>query len=1121
MRKKKLNQSTKGGYYFLFAVFLLITALNTNAQGIIVRGKVVTTDSLAMPLGGVSVLIKGTRTGTTSDKDGLFELHNIDSKAKIVFSFIDFVTKEEIAEKINVTGTVSLERLNNQLADVIVTGFQRIDRKKFTGAAVELKAENIRMDGVVDVSRALEGRAAGVSVQNVSGTFGSAPKIRIRGVTSITGDNKPLWVIDGVILEDITTVANDALSSGDATTLLSSSVAGINMNDVESFFILKDAEATSLYGARAANGVVVITTKKGKAGKLQVNYNTSLSTFLKPSYSNYNVLNSAEQMSIYAEMLRKGYFNYSDVKNRSEKGVIGKMYDLTEQVDAHGSFLLQNTPEARSAFLERYARTNTDWFDILFKNAVVQEHSISLSGGTEKYRNYFSTSFFTDPGWTVADKVKRWTLNIQNTAQISPKLSVGFSTNASVRTQKAPGTENRLPDTYFGAYTRDFDINPYNYALSTSRTLAAYDEKGDLEYFTKNYAPFNVLNELKTNTLDISVVDVRLTGNLGYKILKNLTYQFTGSMRYAHTIQEHKALENSNLVGAYRAAPNAIIRQANRFLYQNPDFPNDTAQIVMPVGGIYNRSELGLKNYDVRNELNYNLTTSKHELTILLGQQFYSADRQSYSQRGYGYQYEYGGIPLVNHLQIKKDVESGILPYTYQTLSDRGSAFYLKPNYTFNKKYNLSGSVRYEGSNRLGISRNARWLPTWTVGAKWLIDQEDFMSQVGWVNDFVIRTSYGLTGSLGIAKNSTLIVKADNTSSRPKSSDIESYLYVDQLANDGLTFEKMHSLNIGTDVSLFDSRIELTADWFKKSNYDLITDFKGSGIGGQLMKTGNTGTLEGHGFEFSLKGQIIKAKNLGWTSTGVFSYFKNKMTHNKAVPIIFDLVAAEGGFKEGYPTNSLFSLNYKGLEPFVGVPGFINEKGVVSRRVYLQDPNTSYLVYEGPVNPPVTGGWDNTFRYKSLSLMVYITYQAGNSIRLNPVFRSTYTDLDAMPGEFLNRFNLPGDNLVPGIEPAIIDNLSVQRDLGGYPYNNYNFSSARVADGGFARLKTVRLTYMIPESFMAKLKMNNLSVSASMQNIALIYADKKLRGQDPEFFNAGGVAQPLQKQIVLSIRAGF
>lgn len=196
------------------------------------------------------------------------------------------------------------------LQEVVVTGMQRMDKRLFTGAATKLSADNVKMDGMAEISRALEGRAAGVSVQNVSGTFGTAPKIRVRGATSIYGSSKPLWVVDGVIMEDVTEVGADDLSSGDAVTLISSAIAGLNADDIESFQILKDGSATSIYGARAMAGVIVVTTKKGKAGSNKISYTGEFTMRMKPNYRNFNIMDSQEQMDVYKTMASNGYLNF-------------------------------------------------------------------------------------------------------------------------------------------------------------------------------------------------------------------------------------------------------------------------------------------------------------------------------------------------------------------------------------------------------------------------------------------------------------------------------------------------------------------------------------------------------------------------------------------------------------------------------------------------------------------------------------------------------------------------------------------------------------------------------------------------------------------------------------------
>jgi TonB-linked SusC/RagA family outer membrane protein len=619
-----------------------------------ITGKVTTIED-GLPLAGASVQNLRTGQGTSTNTAGIFFIGGRPGDSlRISYSG---KTSQTLAFTGQAAIDVSLVRSEGQLGEVVITGFQTLSKRKFTGAATTIKADELKISGATDVSRMLEGQAAGVSVQNVSGTFCAAPKIHVRGATSINGENKPLWVVDGVVLEDIVNISNDQLSSGDPTTLLGSAVAGLNANDIETIDILKDAAATALYGARAMNGVVVITTKKGRSGKPVISYTGNFSTQLKPSYLDFNVMNSAQQMSVLGELERKGYLNYN-VLDQSNYGVYGQMYAALS-ADAYGNFPLQNTPEAKKNFLLRYARANTDWFDVLFRNSLVQEHSLSISAGTDRSQSFFSTSFYHDNGWSIADKVNRYTLNFRNNYNFTDKLSVGFMTVGSVRQQKAPGTLNRTSNPVSGQFDRDFDINPFSYALNTNRALTAYDSVGNLEYFRRNYAPFNIINELANNYINLNVIDLKLQGELNYKFNSHLRYEFIGALRYAKSSREHQITENSNMANAYRANQNATINSRNKFLYTDPDHPNDPAVVVLPYGGFYNRNEDQLLNFDLRNSLNYNNTFNDvHELNFLLGQQIKYADRQNFNNTGYGYQYNNGVIPFIDYRILKQNIEA-------------------------------------------------------------------------------------------------------------------------------------------------------------------------------------------------------------------------------------------------------------------------------------------------------------------------------------------------------------------------------------------------------------------------------------------------------------------------------
>ena len=471
----------------LVSLFLCVGLANAQTQ---INGTVTSADD-GQPVIGASVMITGTKTGVVTNVDGKFSLTSNKKNPMITVSYIGMKSQ-------TLHGTqnmqIVLQSDAQKVQEVVVTGMQKMDKRLFTGAATKVDAEKAKLDGVADISRSLEGRVAGVSVQNVSGTFGTAPKIRVRGATSIYGSSKPLWVVDGVIMEDVTEVDADQLSSGDAATLISSAIAGLNSDDIESFQILKDGSATSIYGARAMAGVIVVTTKKGKVGTTRINYTGEFTSRLKPSYSQFNIMNSQEQMGIYREMEANGLISFARTYRASSSGVYGKMYQLMNTYDpTTGKFLLPHTQKGMNDYLMKAEMRNTNWFNELFSSAISMSHSVSVSSGTEKAQYYASFSIMDDPGWTEQSKVQRYTASTNALFNLSKKVSLNLISNAAYRKQKSPGALNQHVDAVTGEVSREFDINPYSYAINTSRAL---DPK---EYYTTNYAPFNIHNELANN----------------------------------------------------------------------------------------------------------------------------------------------------------------------------------------------------------------------------------------------------------------------------------------------------------------------------------------------------------------------------------------------------------------------------------------------------------------------------------------------------------------------------------------------------------------------------------------------------------------------------------------------
>jgi len=1102
---------------FLMALLCVLLSATTALAQSNVTGTVV--DETGEPIIGASVMVKGTKTGTVTDVDGKFSLVNVQGKTLVV-SYIGYDNKEVRAQN---GMKVQLTSNSQALDEVVVTGMQKVDKRLFTGSSTKINASEAKIDGMADISRSLEGRAAGVSVQNVSGTFGTAPKIRVRGATSIYGSSKPLWVVDGVIMEDVTDVSADELSSGDANTLISSAIAGLNSDDIESFDILKDGSATSIYGARAMAGVIVITTKKGKAGQAHINYTGEYTMRLKPSYSTFNIMNSQDQMAIYQEMQQKGYLNYAETTNAQSSGVYGKMYQLISEYDpTTGQYGLPNTAAARADYLRQAEYRNTDWFKLLFNNSIQHNHSVSISTGTEKAQTYASVSVMFDPGWTKQSKVERYTANLNNTFKISDKLSFQMISNASYRKQLAPGTLSAETDAVTGEVHRSFDINPYSYALNTSRAL---DEN---TFYTRNYAPFNILHELENNFIDLSVFQFRVNGELRYKPIKGLEAVLMGAVKYSHSSQAHSILDDSNQAEAYRSMPTSTIRDRNPFLYTDPDNIYALPISVLENGGIMNKTTNSMFGWDMRASLEYNTNINEtHLIRLFGGTEINKIDRNRDWFRGWGMQYGIGEIANYTYQVFKQGAEENSQYYTLTNTHERRVAFFGNATYSYLGRYTLNGTLRYEGSNRLGHSNSARWLPTWNISGAWNAHEEPWFKDTfkNSLTTATLRASYSLTAESGPSwvTNSQVVIRPGNPW-RPFTGVRESYLYIENLANVDLTFEKKHEFNVGVDLGFLNNRINFAFDWYTRRNYDLIGTINTMGIGGEVRKYGNVASMKSNGVEISLTTKNIQTADFSWTTNFIYSHTHNEVTKLENNQRIIDLVSGTGFALEGYPVRSLFSIPFRGLNN-EGLPMFLDQDGnVTTTGIYFQTQDKDklgFLEYSGSVDPTDVGSLGNMFKYKGFSLNVFITYSFGNVVRLDPVFKKEYNDLVSMPKEFKNRWVVPGDEKVTTI-PVIASMRQNQNDSDlSYAYNAYNYSTERIAKGDFIRMKEISLGYDFPKTWIAPLKLNNLSLKLQATNLFLIYADKKLNGQDPEFFNTGGVAVPVPKQFTLTLRFGL
>ncbi|MBR5102611.1 MAG: TonB-dependent receptor, partial [Muribaculaceae bacterium] len=799
-------------------------------------------------------------------------------------------------------------------------------------------------------------------------------------------------------------------------------IAGLNADDIESFQILKDGSATSIYGAKAMAGVIVVTTKTGRSGHTSINYTGEFTYRLKPMYRDFNICNSQEQMGIYKEMEQKGWLEFASIANNSNTGIYGYMYNLLDTYDpVTGKYLLENTTKAKNAYLREAEMRNTDWFDLLFNDNIMQNHAVSVSGGTDKGSFYTSMSLMNDPGWTRSSRVERYTFNANAIYNISPKVRVKILNSDSYRRQRAPGTLSQDVDVVNGEVKRDFDINPYSYALNTSRTLDPNI------YYRRNYTDFNIFHELDNNYIDLGVTDLKFQGEINIKPVmtntQSLEINLLGSYRYSASEQNHIITEHSNQAMAYRAGidpEDALIRGSNTYLYTDPDDPNSLPQTVLPKGGMLFYNKYSVSQYDFRATATYQQSwhDSDHVVNVMAGAESSKVDRVAQAFEGWGIVYGNGNLPFMNFNLFKQMQEENGSYYSYSKGFTRNMAYFGTARYGYKARYILTGTLRYEGSNRMGKTTQSRWLPTWNVSGAWNMHDEPFFQRWGisrhiWTHA-KFRASYSLTAESG--PTSVANAEALYYPSRPWRQETETQemgLSLDGLANTELTYEKKHELDLGVDLAFLSNRINLEFDWYKRDNFDLIGRIYTQGVGGVTSKYANVAEMSSHGVEFTLTTHNIQPANpadFSWSTDFTFAYAKNKITKLVSRSRIIDLVQGTGFPLQGYPVRAIFSIPFVGLNAH-GEPQIINEDGnVTTSDINFQEfEKLAFMKYEGPVDPLYTGGLNNSFSWKGLHLNVFMTYSFGNKLRLSPDFSAAYSDLTAMPKEFKNRWVMPGD----------------------------------------------------------------------------------------------------------------
>ena len=925
-----------------------------------------------------------------------------------------------------------------------------------------------------------------------------------RGQTSINQEVKPLWVLNGVILQDEIDLKPEDLVSEDAKLLIASAIPGLTAESIESFRVLKDASATAVYGPRAIAGVVEVVTKKGAAGTSSFTY-TNESTFrLIPTYDQYNIMNSQEQMSVIQELMQGGHYEFQNVVTQKNKGIVGRMYELFYELDRQGNSRVLNTEAGRRAYLQEAERRNTNWFKQLFQTSVMQNHTLSFSSGNEKSTYYASLSLLSDPGWQKGNKLTQYATNLNANYNLSSKVRLGLITDLSYRDQTTPIQDG------------------YNYALNHSRTLNAKD------YYTTNYAPYNIFNEMDNAYIDTDIATLRIQGQLSWKITPKIEAILMGAIRYQNNTQKTEYKENSNWVLSYRAMPNTTVRDNNTNLYKDPNDPFALPVVVLPKGGIREKIDKTSLANNLRATLSYKDTFAEglHSIALFGGFEMDNAKNTNDLNRNYGLLYNAGNYASFSYLMFKKLQEEFRNYYTVADTENNNQAFFANASYTLKGRYTANGTLRYDASNAFGPSRYLRWMPTWNAGLKWDVSQENFFASLKPLSHLSLKASFGVTAVAPSVSNSLAQLYINNP--WRNSTQRELGLEIQNIANHDLTYEKNQELNIGADLGFLDDRINLSVEWFHRHSYDLIGDIVTQGTGGFTTKKGNMAQMRIRGLEIGLETTNLKTADFSWKTSFIYSRAKNEITELLTTPTIRDMIGystsatSQGGFaRAGYPLKSIFSVPFNELNDR-GLPTFLNEHNQSTiGGIRFDSRNVDFLKYAGTLIPTDKGSFSNTFHYKGISLGVVLTYSYGNVVRLRKL-SNIYTDYGIVPRELNNRWQFAGDETktnIPVVYTTFMQNAYGYNEI-SQAYNTYDYSDIRIAKGDNIRLKEISLGYTFDKDFLRETRIRQLSVKLQATNLALLYADKRLNGDDPDYL-VNGYTPISPKRLIFTLRVGL
>lgn len=1039
------------------------------------------------PIAYAAIALSPTQRYTTTNEQGAFVFENVEPGAyNVVATHIGYVRASRLIkvdnQPINIRLTTTLyAKSENEV--VVSTGYQTKTKASTTGSYSVITAKDIEQTPSVNLMERLEGKVPGVyfDVRN--------NRIQIRGVNTFNNlRSAPLIVVDGfpTIDQKLTSITAGGMNRSPIDNPIpplatgNSILSSFNPNDIESITFLKDAAAAAIWGASAANGVIVIETKKGKRGMTSINASTTLSISNPANFNNMKAMTSAEYIDLEQELYDKKFL--SDPASYWRYGEISEAHEWMFRAERGAITAAQRD----SALNVLRGRSNYGQLkDHLLQRAVTQQYNLSLSGGGENSTYYISGNYTRDMPVFRKNYSESYFVTSNTTNDfLNRRITVGTGVNYTY-------SKNQVNDAAVSAMSIGaFGLRPYDMLVDESgipiQRGNAFTKHVSDSFAAMGYLPwtYNPINELNYNNTIATKNAIRVRLSVKGIVTNWLSLEVSGQLQRYN--EEQEQLQN-------------LMSYATRDLVNTGTvIKNGVLTYGVPKGGVFRLGSNKGEDYGIRGQFNINKQfKGNHRLSMIGGTEIRESRNSGYSQTRYGYDEDVSTSVTVNPLVPY----ATIYPFVNRTLGNtdggiykrrtRFLSYYSTADYSWRNKYFLSGSIRFDDASIIGVDRRNRAIPLWSVGAKWDLTAEDFMKNIQWLNRLGLRASYGKSGGApagGQAFTTVLIGMNDSYTGLP-------YVSISNPVNKSLGWETTTTINMGIDAEIFKNRLSITFDVYRKINEDILWSVPYNSTYGWSQLQFNTANMTGYGYEFGITGQIIRSKDWKLTSSFNFSYNTNKVKDNRFAQ---NTSTTENAIYDGYPVDNLWVYRWAGLDE-KGQSQIYTEKGDILKS---ENPGEApkRFVYAGRTTAPYFGGFTNTLQYKNFSLSVRATYYMGHKF-LKRDLANGYPNGSGFSG-LLN----PSQVLAQRWRKSGDETLTNVPGLSGMNFNSlswYNGSDINVRSASHVRLQQITLGYQLPNELVNKIKIfRSVSANATVSNLGIIWRKNK-DGLDPEYVMNG------------------